>query len=87
MSDKEFVPGLFFKPPHQNAPDYVRCAVAIDRKKLGNWLRGKEDDWVNLDVKVSRDGKWYAQVNNWKPQSQQQQPAQPKDFEDDIPFR
>lgn len=87
MSDKEFVDGLIVKAPHEKAPDFVKCSISIKRKDLGNWLRGKDEDWINVDVKVSKDGKWYAEVNNWKPESQPQQ-AQPANnsFDDDIPF-
>ena len=97
MSDKEFVDGLIVKQPHEKAPDFVKCSISIKRKDLGNWLRGKSDDWINIDVKESRGGKWYAEVSNWKPkQSQHQQDKangyQPEpqggdyDAESDIPF-
>lgn len=88
-NDIEFVSGLFVKPPHANAPDFVKCAISIKRKDLGNWLRGKDDDWINIDVKESRDGKWYAAVSTWKPEGKkpQDQPKdQGEDFDDDIPF-
>lgn len=67
MPDKEFVDGLIVKPPHDKAPDFVKCSISIKRKDLGNWLRKKSDDWINLDVKVAKSGKWYAEVNDWKP--------------------
>ena len=91
MSDDiEFVSGLFVKAPHENAPDFVKCGISIKRADLGNWLRGKDDEWINLQVKESREGKWYAVVDNWKPdnkQKPQQQDNNPNDdFEDDIPF-
>jgi len=93
VSDKEFVDGLSIKPPISGAPDFVKCQISIKRKDLGNWLRGKEDDWINIDVKVSKKGKWYAEVNNWKPQAKQEttQEAAPQQDEDDpfgdgIPF-
>jgi len=97
MSEKEFVDGLIIKAPRDGAPDFVKCSISIKRKDLGNWLRSKSDEWINLDVKVSQQGKWYAEVNNWKPsegqmnqarqaaQGTQQQPTQ--EFpDDDIPF-
>jgi hypothetical protein len=91
VSDKEFVDGLIVKPPISGAPDFIKCQISIKRKDLGNWLRGKEDDWINLDVKVSKKGKWYAEVNNWKPKANQevqqesapQQAAPRGDFDDD----
>ncbi len=95
MSDIEFVDGLIIKKPHDNAPDFVKCAISIKRSELISWLTTKTDDWINLDVKESKNGKWYAAVNNFKPSkqdvtAQQSQPAQPQevdpDFDDDIPF-
>lgn len=94
MSDeKEFVNGLIIKAPRDNAPDFVKCSISIKRADLGNWLRGKSDEWINLDVKVSQNGKWYAEVNTWTPQQNtQQQSSQdfqhPEGFDDssDIPF-
>lgn len=82
MSDKEFVDGLIVKDPG-NAPDFVKCKISIKRKDLGNWLRSKTDEWINLDVKVSKGGKWYAEVNTFKkePQPQQQAP----EFDDELP--
>lgn len=82
-NEKEFVDGLIVKPPHEKAPDFVKCSISIKRKDLGNWLRGKSDDWINLDVKVAKSGKWYAEINNWKPK----QDSKPE-FEDDqtLPF-
>jgi len=67
MSDKEFVDGLLVKAPRDNAPDFVKCSISIKRADLGNWLRAKNDEWINIDVKVGKSGKWYAEVNNWKP--------------------
>ncbi len=70
MSDQneiEFVDGLMIKEPREGAPDFVKASISIKRKDLGNWLRNKEDDWINIDVKVSRGGKWYCSVDNWKP--------------------
>jgi len=88
MADK-FVNGLIVKAPHDRAPDFVKCRISIKRKDLGNWLRGRDDDWINLDVKVSREGKWYAEINDWKPDSKSEEPVKKDDhdFDDDIPFR
>ena len=104
MSDKEFVPGLFAKAPHEKAPSFVKCGISIKVKDLGNFLREKNaagDEWVNIQVKESQGGKWYAEVDTWKPNQgsapsgQQSAPqsdyaksggGQPEDFDDDIPF-
>jgi hypothetical protein len=98
MTDKEFVPGLFAKAPHENSPDFVKMGLTIKVKDLGNFLREKNqagEEWVNIQVKESQGGKWYAEVDNWKPDANRQQndapapsqqQAEQEDFDDDIPF-
>ena len=94
MSDIQFPEGLIVKPPHEKAPDFVKAKLSIKRAELMAWLKSRSGDWVNLDIKVARSGKWYAAVDDWKPkegrgeQSSAPPPAQSDDgFEDDsIPF-
>jgi len=90
MSDIEFVDGLIVKAPKDGAPDFVKCSISIKRKDLGNWLRNKDDDWINIDVKESKSGKWYAAVDNWKPAGNQPasvyEDKKDEAFDQDIPF-
>ena len=94
MNDKtvEFVDGLIVKAPNENAPDFVKAAISIKRSELISWLSTKTDDWINLDVKESKAGKWYASVNDFKPSkqdvtAQQNAPSQSVlDDSDSIPF-
>lgn len=72
MSKTQFVDGLIVKAPHANAPDFIKCKLAIKRDELIAWLQG-QDEWVNLDVKSSKGGKWYASVDNWKPNQNESQ--------------
>jgi len=65
--DVEFVDGLIIKAPREGAPDFVKGSISMKREELIAWLSGKKEEWINLDIKVSRAGKWYTQVNNWKP--------------------
>jgi len=67
MSDKEFVNGLIVKAPHVKAPDFVKADISIKREELIEWLSGRQEDWININIKVSKGGKWYAEVNDWKP--------------------
>ena len=67
MNTKEFVDGLIVKAPKETAPDFVKANLSIKRQELVNWLSGKQDEWINLDVKEGKTGKWYAEVNTWKP--------------------
>ena len=86
MSDIEFPEGLFVKPPHEKAPDFVKCQVFIKRKELGNWLRGKDNEWITIDVKESKEGKWYCAVSTWKPKAEKKEEKPDDDFDSEIPF-
>lgn len=66
----EFVDGLIAKAPHPKAPDFVKAQLAIKVEDLGKWLREKYkagEEWVNIDVRAAKSGKWYAAVSNFKP--------------------
>lgn len=99
MEEIEFVDGLFVKAPHPNAPDFVKATLSITRADLGNWLRGRSEQHINIDVKESKGGKWYASVSTFKPDKSKAQPARDAaqephgsspqaidDYNDDIPF-
>ena len=67
MVDKVFVDGLMAKKPSDRAPDWVKCNISIKREELSAWLAGHSDDWINVQVCESKGGKWYAEVDSWKP--------------------
>lgn len=77
----EFVAGLYVDHPHPKAPDFVKMRLSITRKELGNWLRGRDDKYINIDIRESKNGKLYAAVNNFEPKSQEKPPE-----DDDLPF-
>lgn len=68
-----FLNGLIFKMPRENAPDFIKGSLSIKREEMIQALSELDDDWINLDLKVSRQGKSYAQINEWKPSNQQEQ--------------
>ncbi|MBK89436.1 MAG: hypothetical protein CMQ44_11335 [Gammaproteobacteria bacterium] len=95
MQDQiEFIDGLFAKAPHPNAPDFIKANISIKREEMLNWLSSRSDEWINIDVKEARSGKWYAAVDNWQPNAAaapaavagSPPPPPEEDFEDDIPF-
>lgn len=99
MTDAKFIPGLLVKDKHERAPEFVICKGSIKVADLAAWLSGQSDEWVNFDVKRSRDGKLYLSIDDWKPNSgggerrpqqrqQQSRQAPPADdfSDDDIPF-
>lgn len=84
-NDIEFVDGLIVKAPHPKAPDYVKASISIKVEDLGKWLRAKyaagEKDWINIDVKEAKSGRWYAAVSTFKPKGKSD-----KDDANSIPF-
>jgi hypothetical protein len=76
-----FVNGLIFKPKHQNAPDFVQGKLSINVKNLREWLDIQQGDWINADIKLSKEGKYYIQVDEYK--APEPATAEP---ETDLPF-
>lgn len=69
-NDIEFIDGFFAKAPHENAPEFVKAKVNIKREELLGWLSKRNDEWISVDIKEGRSGKWYASVDNWQPTAQ-----------------
>lgn len=67
MSENLFIDGLIVKAPHSNAPDFVKAKLSIKREEMIGWLQQQSGEWINADIKESRAGKWYAAIDNWKP--------------------
>lgn len=89
----DYVEGLFIKEPNPKAPDFVKAKGSIKKADMIAWLKTVDDEWVNFDVKVSKAGKWYCAVDNWKPDAPATEkqlnsrpaPAPPV-VDDDLPF-
>jgi hypothetical protein len=68
--EKIFVDGLIAKKPREAAPAWVKCDLSIKREELLDWLAKQTGEWVNVQVCEARSGKWYAEVNTWKPKNE-----------------
>ena len=90
MNDNvEFPAGLFAKAPRAGSPDFVKGSISIKREELMGWLASKEGEWINLDIKVSKNDKYYAQVNTWKPNFKRDgysEDVAPEFKDSDVPF-
>lgn len=67
QESKTFADGLIAKAPHPNAPDFVKAKLSIKVEDFTKFLEAhaKGDGWVNIDVKESKGGKWYCQLDHW----------------------
>ena len=89
-NDTEFVDGLIVKAPNPKAPDFVKASISIKVEDLGKWLREKYkkgEQWVNIDVKEAKSGKWYAAVSTYKPKAKEAPKGKGRfdDMKDDEP--
>jgi hypothetical protein len=84
--------GLIVKNPKDGAPDFVIGAASFKVEEFIQSLRDNDKNgWVNINLKRSREGKLYAELDTWEPQggtrTTQPRPAQPAPAEsDDLPF-
>lgn len=100
MEEKIFADGFVVKRSDK-APDFVLCNLSIKVDEAVAFLnKHSVNGWVNLGCKRSQAGKFYAELDQWKPdpttehnqvvqQAKQQlsQPAfDPNELHDDIPF-
>lgn len=67
MEENKFIDGFIVKEPSERAREFVKAKLLIKVQEMIQWLQKQEGDWVNADIKVSKGGKWYAMVDDWKP--------------------
>lgn len=97
MSDEKiFAEGLVVKR-NERAPDFVICNLSVKVGEFVNFLHQHESEgWVNIQCKVSKNGKLYAELDTWRPNQGEaaragidharQQVSGSDIVEDDIPF-
>ena len=69
--EKVFADGIMFKVPHEKAPEFVKGKLSIKVEEFIPFLEDNASDtgWVNLDIKESKGGKMYLEVDTWKPKA------------------
>ena len=91
MSDeKNFVDGLIVKLPDENAPDFVKLKLSIKLDDFGIWVSSQKSadpaiEWLNIEIKEGRSGKWYAERNMWKP-AEDEKPVASAPSKPDVPW-
>lgn len=88
MSD--LINGIYPKPKKAGRPEFVLDGFSINVPQFREWMAGwiKEnpgEEWLNVEQLLSKQGKPYAKVDDWKPQQPAERVGPPK-HEEDIPF-
>lgn len=82
--DKIFADGMLFKR-RDNAPEWVLGSISIKVDDFTKFCEDNQDrGWVNLEVKMSKAGKPYVELDTWKPEKQDGAPATEESGE--VPF-
>jgi hypothetical protein len=84
-NEKVFADGFIFKRS-ENAPDFVVGNVSVKVDDAIAFLKEHQSNgWVNLSVKQSQGGKYYTELDTWKPKEKVDSAA-PNKVADDLPF-
>ena len=79
--DKVFAKGFSFKR-NDNAPEFVVGKLSLKADEAIQFIKDNSfEGWVNLDVKKSKDGKYYIELDNFKLKQ-----AKQEKLEEGLPF-
>lgn len=69
QKDKIFADGFRFEKPREGSPDFVKGRISIKVPEATQFLTKHQSNagWVNLDLKKSKNGTLYLELNTWKP--------------------
>ena len=96
--DSALVSGFYPKPRHPNAPDFVIAKASVNLQQFAEFVKtykaqNPSEEWLNIDMKLSRAGKGYASVDTWKPDPAMQGQSAPAaqapamaSVDEDLPF-
>lgn len=100
MADKQFTDGLFADKPSEKAPEFIKARLSFQADKFKAYLDQHKNvaGYVNVDLKESRGGKLYCELNTYKkPEQEMEHPKNDNltsegkpipfpDEKDEIPF-
>lgn len=84
----KFPDGLRFFPRRDTAPEWIQGSISVDPAKFVAWMKENKEKmseslnggkYFRFDVKLSKEGKLYVAVNDYKP-------AVRETFHEDVPF-
>lgn len=67
--EKIFAKGIYFDRPREGSPEFVKGRINIKVPDLIPFINAHQNNagYVNLDLKKSKEGKLYLELNTWKP--------------------
>ena len=86
-NDKIFADGFIFKRK-DTAPDFVVGNMSVKVDEAVAFLKNNiKNGWVNLNIKKSKAGNYYIELDTWQPKEKVEDKAPVnKEDADDFPF-
>lgn len=80
-----FAKGMFVEKPSEKAPEFIKAKISFKVADVIEFLKEHENNagYVNCDLKESKEGKLYLQLNTFKVEKPK---GMEEKGEDSIPF-
>lgn len=74
MAEKIFTNGIRFEKPREGSPDFVKGRLSFKVDEAVAFLEKykNEKGWLNCDLKKSKEGKLYLELNQFKPKTSEE---------------
>lgn len=85
MNEANFPNGIRFEKPKEGTPEFIKGRISINVPDFITWLDSNKNErgWVNIDLKKSKGGKLYLQLNDYNA-TRGSKLAQNEEFYDEI---
>lgn len=73
-NNKIFADGLMWKDAHEKAPPFVKGTILVEASKFKAFMEANVQyispkGWLTIDMKESKKGGIYFELNTWKPET------------------
>ena len=77
--EKIFVEGMYFEKPTPGSPEWIKGKISVKVVEFNQFAEKyvKNSGYINIDLKKSKAGKLYLELNDWTPSKQA--PKEPLD--------
>lgn len=74
MAEKKLAEGFYFDRPREGAPDFVKGKLSVKAEQAIPFIEANKNEkgYINLDLLVSKEGKLYLSLNDWKPEAKKE---------------
>ena len=80
QKERVYAPAMNWSQPHDSAPEFVKAKVGIKIDDFIPFLKenAKSSGWINFEMKLNPEGRYYFELDTWEPKKQ--------DNDEEVPF-